>query len=602
MLTISGLTKFYGNQTLFKDVDLNIGPKEKIGLIGRNGTGKTTFLKILLGEESPTEGKIEIPNGYRLRSLEQHLKFSEKTVLAQVSSALPKSSVDEDWKAKSILMGLGFAVDDFDRSPYEFSSGFQVRIRLAEALVSESDILLLDEPTNYLDILSLRWLERFLKSWQGSFILVTHDQHFMDLVVSHTVIIHRGKMRKMAGGPLKLIEHIKKEEEVHEKTRKNQEKKKQKEGEFIRKFRAGARSAGLVQSRIKALAKQEVKEKLDNIATIKFHFRSIPCKSDSVVQATSINFGYEPDIPLIQNFSLTTFPTDRIAIIGRNGKGKSTLLRLLHQTIDPDSGKVRMPPTLAVGYFGIDSIQELNPAKTILEELIAMPGTTEQEVRNLCGSLLFRGDDVKKHISNISGGEKSRVCLGKTLLYPSQLLMLDEPTNHLDMESVQALTEAIEKYEGTVIFVTHNEAMLSRLATRLVLFDNNEIRVLDYGYDKFLAEGGWAEEDEQAFRASRGDSDQKKQYLDAKEERKQQRLLKKHMEKLEKEIEKLEKDKEGISKALHEACLNKDVKAIKEQGIKLKELEDFINLKYGEMEGVMEGVQGGNGVTYFSAT
>ncbi len=588
MLTISGLTKFYGNQTLFRDVDLNIGPKEKIGLIGRNGTGKTTLLKILLGVESPTEGKVEMPNGYRVKSLEQHLKFSEKTVLAQVCSSLPINVVDEDWKAKSILMGLGFNTDDFDRPPTEFSSGFQVRIRLAEALVSESDLLLLDEPTNYLDILSLRWLERFLKTWKGSFILVTHDQHFMDLVVSHTVMIHRGCMRKMAGGPIKLIEHVKRDEEAYEKTRMNQEKKRKKEDEFIRKFRAGARSAGLVQSRIKALAKQGIKDKLDNIATIKFHFRSIPCKSDSVVQATDISFGYEPDAPLIQNFSLTTFPSDRIAIIGRNGKGKSTLLRLLHQTLTPDSGKVRMPPTLAVGYFGIDSIQELNSEKSILEELVAMPNTSEQEVRNLCGSLLFKGDDVKKRIKTISGGEKSRVCLGKTLLYPSQLLMLDEPTNHLDMESVQALSEAIEQYEGTVIFVTHNETMLSRLATRLVLFDNNEIRLLDYGYDKFLANGGWSEEDEQAFKASKTVSDNKTQYLDIKENRKQQRLLKKQLEKLEKEIEKLEKSKEGIGVVLQEACLKKDTKVIKEQGIKLKETEDQIDLKYGEMEVVME--------------
>ncbi len=588
MLTISGLTKYYGNQTLFQDVDLNIGPKEKIGLIGRNGSGKTTFLKILLGDEAPKEGKIDMPSGYRVKSLEQHLKFSEDTILAQVCSALPKGSVNEDWKAKSILMGLGFDTYDFDRPPSEFSSGFQVRVRLAEALVSESDLLLLDEPTNYLDILSLRWLERFLKSWRGAFILVTHDQHFMDLVVSHTVAIHRGHMRKMAGGPLKLLEHIKKDEEIYEKTRKNQAKKREKEDEFIRKFRAGARSAGLVQSRIKSLAKQELKQKLDNIATIKFHFRAIPCKSDSVVQATDISFGYEEDMPLIKNFSLTTFPGDRIAIIGRNGKGKSTLLKLLHQTLKPDSGKVRMPPTLAVSYFGIDSIQELTPQKSILEELIAMPNTSEQEVRNLCGALLFKGDDVKKFIKTISGGEKSRVCLGKALLSPSQLLMLDEPTNHLDMESVQALTEAIERYQGTVIFVTHNEAMLSKLATKLVLFDNNEIRVLEYGYDKFLAKGGWSEEDESAFKASKGDSDQKKQYLDEKESRRQERLAKKALEKLEKEIEKLEKQKEIIGQTLQEACLRKDVIAIKEHGIELKKMEDHIDSKYDEMEEKMD--------------
>lgn len=584
MLIISRLTKYYGNQTLFRDVDLNIAPKEKIGLIGRNGSGKSTFLKILLGKESSTEGRVEFPDGYRVRSLEQDLKFSEKTVLDQVCSSLPKNILNEDWRAKSILMGLGFNDKDFDRSPYEFSSGFQVRIRLAEALVSDSDLLLLDEPTNYLDILSLRWLERFLKSWNGAFILVTHDQHFMDLVVTHSIAIHRGQMRKMSGGPVKLLQHIKKDEEIYDKTRKNQEKKRTKEDEFIRKFRAGARSAGLVQSRIKSLAKQEIKEKLDNIATIKFYFKSIPCKSDSVVQATDISFGYDSAALLIKDFSLTTFPGDRIAIIGRNGKGKSTLLRLLHQTLVPSIGKVRMPPTLAVGYFGVDSIKELTPEKSILEELIALPGVSEQEVRNLCGALLFRGDDVKKRIRTISGGEKSRVCLGKTLLSASQLLMLDEPTNHLDMESVEALSEAIEKYHGTVIFVTHNEAMLSRLATRLVVFDNNEIKVLNYGYDEFLSKGGWMEEDESAFKASKGGSEQRQQYLDEKESRKQQRLFKKQLEKIEKEIEKLENNKVKLGLDLQEACLQKNVEAIKEYGIHLKENEKSIDLKYEEME------------------
>lgn len=584
MLAISGLTKFYGYQTLFSDVDLTIGPKEKIGLIGRNGTGKSTFLKILLGEEAAQEGTIEMPSGYRIKSLEQQMKFTEKTILAQVCSALPKNAVDEHWKAKAILMGLGFDTYDFDRPPSEFSSGFQVRVRLAEALVSESDLLLLDEPTNYLDILSLRWLERFLKNWKGAFILVTHDQHFMDLVVSHTVAIHRGHMRKMAGGPIKLLEHINKDEEIYEKTRKNQEKKREKEDDFIRKFRAGARSAGLVQSRIKSLAKQEVKEKLDHIANIKFHFRAIPCKSDSVVQATDITFGYDKDKPLIKKFSLTTFPGDRIAIIGRNGKGKSTLLRLLHQTLTPDSGKVRMPPTLAVSYFGVDSIAQLRPEKTIIEELIGMPGVSEQEVRNLCGALLFKGDDIKKHIRTISGGEKSRVCLGKALLYPSQLLMLDEPTNHLDMESVQALTKALEDYKGTVIFVTHNEAMLSRLANKLVVFDCGEVRLLEYGYDKFLAKGGWSEEDEAAFKASKGDSDQKKQYLEEKEARRQERLAKKALENLEKEIEKLERKKLELGKSLQLACEQKNVEAIKNCGIKIKETDDMIDCKFEELE------------------
>ncbi|MDP4008471.1 MAG: ABC-F family ATP-binding cassette domain-containing protein [Candidatus Peregrinibacteria bacterium] len=580
MFTISGLNKSYGTQILFQDVDLNIAPKEKIGLIGRNGSGKSTFLKILLGEESYLEGSIEMPRGYRIRALEQHMLFSEKTILAQVCKALPLNATNEEWKAKSILMGLGFDEMDFERAPSEFSSGFQVRVRLAEALVSESDLLLLDEPTNYLDILSLRWLERFLKSWNGAFVLVTHDRNFMDLVVSHTVAIHRGHMRKMSGGPMKLLEHIRKDEEIYDKTRKNQEKKREQEAEFIRKFRAGARSAGLVQSRIKSLAKQEIKEKLENIPTIRFHFRSIPCKSDAVIQASNISFGYTIENQLIKDFSLTTFPGDRIAIIGRNGKGKSTLLRLLHQTLEPDSGKVRLPPTLAVEYFGIDSIQALHASKTILQELLAIPGTSEQEARNLCGTLLFRGDDVKKQISMISGGEKSRVCLGKTLLSASQLLMLDEPTNHLDMESVEALAEAIENYEGTVIFVTHNEAILSRLATKLVLFDNDEIKVLDYGYDKFLRLGGWSD-DEAVFKTG---TEKNSQYKDGKERAKRQRSLKRDIEKIEKEISKLDVKKVELGHSLQQACVKKHITSIKEYGLKIKEIEDQIDSKYEAME------------------
>lgn len=591
MLIISGLTKFYGQRTLFEEVDLMIGEKEKIGLVGRNGSGKSTLLKMLLGQEEPTEGTIEMPNGYRVRSLEQHLNFTEKTILAQVCTALPPGAESEHWKAKSILMGLGFGEKDFDRAPGEFSSGFQVRVRLAEALVSESDLLLLDEPTNYLDILSLRWLERFLKNWKGAFILVTHDRHFMDLVVTHTVAIHRGTMRKMRGGPMKLLAHIQKDEEIYEKTRKNQERKREKDEEFIRKFRAGARSAGLVQSRIKSLEKQEVHQKLEHIPTIKFHFKSLPCKSDAVVQATDVSFSYNDENPLIKNFSLTTFPGDRIAIIGRNGKGKSTLLKILHQSLEPDSGKVRMPPTLVVGYYSVDSIKELHSQYNILEELARVGNSSEQEVRNLCGSLLFQGEDVKKRISVLSGGEKSRVCLGKVLLSPTQLLMLDEPSNHLDMESVEALTEAIENYEGTVIFVTHNEAMLSRLANKLVLFDSNEIQVLDHGYDKFLEKGGWAEEDEAAFKASKGDSEQKKQYLEEKEYRKQQRQLKKDLEKLEREVEKLEKAKVKLAEEFQEVCLQKDVEAIKEYGIKMKENEELINSRYEEMESVMDQIE-----------
>lgn len=588
MITISNLQKAFKEQVLFSDVNLSIGDKEKIGLIGRNGSGKSTFVKMILEQDDHESGEIDVPDSLKIRALEQYLNFDKETILKQVCSALPADAHGEEWKAKSILMGLGFTEKDFERPPREFSSGFQVRVRLAEALVSESHLLILDEPTNYLDILSLRWLERFLKNWNGSFILITHDQHFMEEVVTHVIGIHRGKMRKMRGGPQKLIQQIQLEEEVYEKTRQNMEKKQAKTKEFISKFRAGARSAGLVQSRIKSLDKQKIGVKLDKIPQIKFNFRYADFKGNDLIQAEDITFGYDKENPLINDFSMKTYASNRIAIIGRNGKGKSTLSQLLVGKLKPQGGTIKKGSNLKIAYFGADSKEALSPEKSIIEELIQLPNVTEQEVRNICGALLFTGNTVKKTISNLSGGEKSRVCLAKVMLSPANVLVLDEPTNHLDLESCQALTQALKVFPGTIIFVTHDEEMLAQVATRLVVFEEGSVTTREQTYQEFLESGGWSEEDENSFKITKKKSANKEEHLERKENKKRLRFIQNRQKALEKELVELDKKQAKNAEKFQKACEKKDSEKIKLLGIKAKEMSDLTDQMYTEFEELMK--------------
>jgi ATP-binding cassette, subfamily F, member 3 len=588
MIRVEHLSKYFGEHDLFEDVNLSIGPKEKIGLIGRNGSGKSTFLRILLGHDTFDDGHIEIPKHYRIQSLEQHMDFTEPTILKQVCQALPTDAYGQEWRAESILMGLGFRKADFERAPAEFSSGMQVRLRLAQALVSEADLLLLDEPTNYLDILSLRWLENFLVGWRGSFILVTHDQTFMQKVVTHVVGIHRGKMRKMQGDPMKLMKQIRREEDVHEKTRVKQVKKDAKTKEFISKFRAGARSAGLVQSRIKSLDKQKVHKKLAKLPEIRFDFKSNEFHGSQLMRATNIAYSYDEINPIITAFSLAIRPKERIAIIGPNGKGKSTLLKLLVKELPIQAGKLKTHENIKVGYFGPSQIEALSPEKTIIAELMALPKAKEQNVRRVCGSLLFTGNSVKKQISKLSGGERSRVGLAKLILSENNLLVLDEPTNHLDMESCQALSKSLKEFPGTIIFVSHDEKMIKELSTRLVVFDQGQIQVLEKDYNGFLADGGWAEEEK--FRPSvwKKNSANKEEYFTRKENTKRLRWIKKELVKLEKQLLKMEAEQEVNTQLLSKAYLEKHNQNMLDFGDKAKHLAKAIEEAYENMEKLIE--------------
>jgi ATP-binding cassette subfamily F protein 3 len=495
MINLEKISKSFGGQSLFQDTGFKLNTKERVGLVGRNGHGKTTLFRIIAGDDEPDTGVVALPKNYRIGYVRQELDFSKETILEEGMTGLPPHEKDQSWKVEKILSGLGFSHQDFNRPPADFSGGFQVRLNLAKVLVSQPDLLLLDEPTNYLDITSIRWIERFLLNWPRELLLITHDRSFMDKVVTHIVGIHRGKMRKIEGDTAKYYTQIAKDEEIYEKTRLNDEKRAKEIKLFISRFRAKARLANMVQSRIKTLSKMEKKEKLEASQNLDFQFRIEPFGGRQVMNITDLTFSYENRQLLIDDFNLAVKPGERVCIIGQNGKGKTTLLKLLAGRLTPRKGIIEYHQAVKLGYFEQTNASTLIAENTVVDEILYSHTDVDRQLaRNVCGAMMFGGDDALKRISVLSGGEKSRVLLGKLLVTPHNLLLLDEPTNHLDMESCDALLGALDNFEGALIMVTHNEMFLDALAQRLIVFQNNSISVFNGSYAYFLEKTGWLEE------------------------------------------------------------------------------------------------------------
>ena len=496
MLKTQGLEISFSGQEIFKDVNVIINKKEKIGFIGRNGSGKSTFLKLILGQLEPDSGEIIIPKGYKIGHLEQHIKFSHDTVLEEVCSILTGDREYEGWKGESILTGLGFTYDEMMKNPNDFSGGFQVKINLAKLLLDEPNMLLLDEPTNYLDIHSIRWLKKFLNDWRQEIILITHDRDFMNSVISHTLNIHRGIFKKTSGNTENVMEKILEEEEIYNKTVLNESKKREKTEEWIKRFGSKASMASRAQSKIKMLEKNGRKEKLAAIANLDFKFNYLPYQSkENLLNIKKVNFFYKEENYLIKNVSFSIKKTDKICVIGKNGKGKSTLLKLITGDLIPISGDINIHQKTNFGYFGQMNIDRLSPNNSVYQEIQSyVPEMEETKVRQVCGSMMFSSRLSGKPIKVLSGGEKSRVMLGKILLKPANLLMLDEPTNHLDLDSCESLLQAIKAFDGAVMMVTHDEYFLREVANKLVIFDDNKVTVFEGSYDDFLSKVGWKDE------------------------------------------------------------------------------------------------------------
>jgi ATP-binding cassette, subfamily F, member 3 len=495
MIAVDNLSKRYGKQSLFESISFKINRRERVGLVGRNGHGKTTLFRLIVGQEEPDEGTVSIPRNYRIGYVQQELGFSERTVLDEAAHSLPHDQQGEVWRVEKILSGLGFSVADRDKNPGELSGGFQVRLNLAKVLLADYNMLLLDEPNNYLDITSIRWLESFLIAWPGELMLITHDRSFMDRVVTHTMAIHRRKVRRIEGDTAKLYTQIALEEETYEKTRLNDERKAKEMENFIAKFRASARLQGLVESRKKTLAKMGKKEKLEALRSLDFEFRTKPFHGKYVMNAEGITFGYDPGRPLIKDFGLNIGARDRVFVIGPNGKGKTTLLKILAGALEPQAGMVMTPAAVTPGYFEQTNVRTLVPHNTVLEEIQAADTAIEpNQARFLAGMMMFEGDEALKKVAVLSGGEKSRVLLAKLIATPVNLLLLDEPTNHLDMDSSDALLTALAEFDGAVIMVTHNEMFLDALAERLIVFQEDGISVFEGTYERFLERVGWSTE------------------------------------------------------------------------------------------------------------
>ena len=443
-----------------------------------------------------TAGLSVFRKNYRIGTLKQHLVFTEPTVREECALVL---SEDEQWnfyKIEKLLFGLGFSEADLDKDPWSFSGGFQIRINLVKLLATEPNMLLLDEPTNYLDILSLRWLKGFIKEFDGEVILITHDRDFMDSVTTHTMGVQRKSLHIVSGDSYKYYGTLELADETYEKTKANQDKKRKDLEEFVARNKARASTAALAQSKQKELDKMEDMEDLKTDTNLSFNFNYKETPAKVIFRANDLGFGYKPEEPLFEHITYAMEKGKRLAIIGKNGKGKSTLLNYIAGELEQQQGTIEYHPSTTFAHFGQTNIERLNVKNTIVEEIASMSKEIGiPQARNIAGRMMFSGELGDKKIDVLSGGERSRVMLGKIIATPANLLFLDEPTNHLDMQSIDALADAIEAFEGSLIMVTHSEMLLRRLADALIIFHKGGAEYFDGTYDDFLEKIGWEEEE-----------------------------------------------------------------------------------------------------------
>ena len=589
MIQITNLAKNFGTTELFSDLNFRLNHGNRVGLVGRNGSGKSTLFKLILGEDFPDSGDVTIPKGYKIGSLKQHLEFSEETLRDETALALAEDDKFSIYKVEKILFGLGFIEEDLDKNPLSFSGGYQIRINLAKLLITEPNLLLLDEPTNYLDILSLRWLRTFLKSFEGEVILITHDRDFMDSISTHTMGIIRKSLTIIPGNTHKFYEQLASNDEHYEKQKISQDKKRKELEEFIAKNKSRASTASLAQSKVKQLEKMEDMDSLGSDSTLKFNFKFKDTPAKVLLDVKDLSFGYTPDNILFRDISFTLEKGETLGIIGKNGKGKSTLLNTIAGELKQLGGTTDFHGTTSFGHFGQTNIAHLNPKNNVMDEIyVANSKLAESTVRNICGSMMFSADNAKKKIALLSGGEKSRVMLGQILARDVNLLFLDEPTNHLDMESIEALSLAIKNFKGSCIIVTHSEALLRRVCDRLIIFAKGKAEFFDGKYDEFLEKIGWEEEENEkkvksAPKINKKENKKIRTALIA-ERNKSTSPLKKEVEKLENEIMKIEDSIETLQHELIQATNSSDNGKVIELSSNIAKQEKMIEDKFEVLE------------------
>ena len=531
MISINSLTVAYGGFTLLDDINFHISENDKIGLVGKNGAGKSTVLKLICGLQSPTSGKVAVPSGVRIGYLPQIMEHHKgRSVIDEAMTAFAdmfrmedeiKDIVAElekrtDYESKEYqdliirmndlndtlamrqsesprvqaertLMGLGFKYDELERHTETFSQGWNMRIELAKILLSRPDVLLLDEPTNHLDIESIEWLESYLKDYRGSMVLISHDRKFLDNTTNRTVEIMLGHIHDYKVPYSKYLE-LRKERIAQQKAAyENQQRMIEKTEEFIEKFRYKPTKSNQVQSRIKAL------EKLDRIevdeedrSRLAVKFPPAPRSGDIAFKAVDLTVGYGSKV-VFSGANIEVKRGEKVALVGRNGEGKTTLMRVIMRELDPMSGEARVGHNVNIGYYAQNQEDILDKNDTVFETLdrIAV-GDIRTKLRDILAAFLFKGEDIDKKVAVLSGGERARLAMAKLMLKPYNLLALDEPTNHMDIRSKDILKQALKSYDGTLVVVSHDRDFLDGLVTKLYEFRDGHVKEHLGGIQEFL--------------------------------------------------------------------------------------------------------------------
>lgn len=524
MLNLSGISKAYGDRVLFADVTLQVNREDRIGLVGPNGAGKSTLFSIILGEDSGDSGEVTLERGIRMGYLPQEsAPISDETVIELATAVSPEytklrrilkawdaehpveavhhEEVHDDVhdrfnelggyrleaKAKQILAGLSFREKDFERRASEMSGGWVMRAHLARLLTLEPDLLLLDEPTNHLDLEALLWLQDYLKTYPGAIVLISHDREFLNQLVGSVVEIRQSKLIRYRGNYDDYLEQREANEQQLLAIYKHQEREIGRLMDFVNRFRAKNTKAAQAQSKLKQIERMDrVEAPEEDGPKLDFKFPQPERGGQRVITLKEIHHAYGNNV-VYSGIDFSAERGERVVLVGPNGAGKSTLLKILAGVIEPASGERILGHNIKAGYYSQYRVDTLHLDRTVLDEALDTPQRiTEQSVRTLLGCFLFRGDDVFKRVEVLSGGEKSRLALVKLLLDPPNLLLMDEPTTHLDMASIDALAYALDQYQGTLIFISHDVYFIRALANHVVHVNAGRLTHYPGGYQYYL--------------------------------------------------------------------------------------------------------------------
>lgn len=594
MVSVQSIYVSFGSFDLLSDISFLVNSNDRIGLSGKNGAGKTTLLRIIAGQQPPTSGKVEIPRDFTIGYLPQQMKVDNTTsVLKEALTAFNelfdlereiercrheiehrKDYESDDYlklcdhltfvqdrhhilggvnylaETEQTLTGLGFDRSDFDKPTKELSGGWRMRVELAKLLLKKPDLFLLDEPTNHLDIESIQWVESFLENYPGAVIVVSHDRAFLDNITRRTIEISLGRIYdyKVPWSEFVILRKERREQQIA--AYRNQQKMIGDTEKFIERFRYKATKAVQVQSKIKQLDKVERLEiDEEDTSSINIRFAPAPRSGSVVVEAESVSFSFG-SLKVLENTNFVIERGEKVAFVGRNGEGKTTFSRIITGELK-QHGKLKIGHNVNTGYFAQNQDELLDGNKTVLQTIDDVAkGDIRTKIRDMLAAFLFRGEDIDKKVKVLSGGERSRLALVKLLLEPYNLLVLDEPTNHLDMRSKDILKQALIKYDGTLIVVSHDRDFLDGLVKKVYEFKNRKIReniggIYDFLRKKKLESLRELEKKDKSGRSAdenRDSSDKKKKYIEKKEYDRTLRKLARKVEEIENEIEKLEKE------------------------------------------------------------